>query len=266
MNAFLCGVRRLVAALLDSDSSLLLKSTVTSHGGDHIRVYPTCICIVLFGWMHCLSALTFSHRTDAYQTHQPVLYEMAMQTCGPIIEFGCGYGSTELLHEICKADKRLLISLDDNWEWLNIFKEKYKCDSEWHKFLFVPGKPSKDSPSAEHWIKFMHTCDLLQKSSFDICFIDQSPWQGRVETLKYMKDKARFFIIHDCDYFPRVGLFGKTIIPIIGNSPGIFDFSDVFQCFKVYFPIYPGRGWFGPPTLVGTDFEEILPEIDFNNY
>ncbi len=211
-------------------------------------------------------AITFSHRTDVYHTHQPVLYEMAMQTSGPIIEFGCGHGSTELLHEICKVNKRLLISLDDNLEWLNTFKEKYKSDSAWHKFIFVPGKPSQDSPSAEHWVEFMQSCDLLQECNFDICFIDQSPWQGRVETLKFMKDKAKFFIVHDCDYFPREGLFGKTIIPIVGNSPGVFDFSDVFRNFKVYFPIYPGPVWFGPPTLVGTDFEEVLPEIDFNDY
>lgn len=225
------------------------------------------IFLVLLTWTSLLSAeIPFSHRTHAYHTHQPVLHKMASDTSGPIIEFGCGYGSTELLHEICKVNKRLLISLDDNLEWLNIFREKYQSDSEWHKFVFVPGKPSADSDNAHHWVEFMNNFDLLQEYNFDICFIDQHPWQGRVETIKYMKDKAKFLIIHDCDYFPTVGLFGTTIIPTENNRPGVFDFQDVFRYFKVYFPLCPWPVWTGPPTLLGSDFEENLPEINFNEY
>lgn len=212
------------------------------------------------------TAITFSHRTHPYHTHQPVLYEMAMRTHGPIIEFGCGYGSTELLHEICKENKRLLISLDDNLEWLSIFKEKYSTDSEWHQFIFVPGKPSAESASAEHWVEFMNHLDLLQKWHFDVCFIDQHPWQARIETINYMKDKARFLILHDCDYFPQEKLFGTTLIPTENNKPGIFDFSDVFRYFKVYFPPPPWPVWTGPPTLLGSDVETDLPEIDLNAY
>lgn len=221
------------------------------------------VCFAAFGY----ADIEFSHRTHPYHTHQPVLYEMAMRTSKPIIEFGCGYGSTELLHEICKKEKRLLVSLDDDWEWLSKFAEKYKSDSEWHKFIFVPGKPSPTSDSPQHWVDFMNTFDqLLKLCNFDICFIDQHPWEARVETLKYMKDKAKFIIVHDCDYFPRVGLFGTTIEPIAGDTPGVFDFSDVFHYFKVYFPLSPWPVPTGPPTLLGSDFEPDLPEIDFNEY
>lgn len=213
------------------------------------------------------AGIEFSHRTHPYHTHQPVLYEVASRTSGPIIEFGCGYGSTELLHEVCKQDGRLLISLDDNLEWLNKFKEKYKSDSEWHKFIFVQGKPSPASDSPQHWIDFMNNFDpLLTSCDFDICFIDQHPWEARVETIKYMKDKARFIIVHDCDYFPTNGLLGTTIRPIVDNHPGVFDFSDVFRYFKVYFPLSPWPVLSGPPTLLGSDFESDLPEIDFNDY
>jgi hypothetical protein len=228
---------------------------------------PKWVFFVLLSWTSLLRAeITFSHRTHSCHTHQPVLYEMAMRTSGPIIEFGCGYGSTELLHEICKENKRLLISLDDSLEWLNLFKEKYKSDSEWHQFIFVTGKPSKESPSAQHWIEFLNNLDLLKECQFDICFIDQDPWQARVETIKYMRDKAKFFILHDCDYFPREGLFGTTITPIVNNHPGVFDFSDVFRYYKVYFPLPPWPVWTGPPTLLGSDSEKDLPEIDFNEY
>lgn len=218
-------------------------------------------------WAPLLGAeIKFSHWTDPYYTHQPVLYEMAMRTSGPIIEFGCGYGSTDLLHEVCKENKRLLISVDDNLEWLNIFKEKYKGDSEWHKFIFVPGKLSKDSDDPQHWINFLSNFELLKICRFDICFIDQHPWLGRVETIKHMKDKAKFIILHDCDYFPTNGIFGKTIRPIVNNRPGVFDFSDIFTYSKVYFPLRPWPVWTGPPTLLGSDYEEKLPDIDFNEY
>lgn len=207
----------------------------------------------------------FSHRSHPFHTHQPVLYEMASRTSGPIIEFGCGYGSTDMLHQICKENKRLLISLDDNLEWLQIFSEKYANDSEWHQFIFVPGKPQSDSDDPRHWIQFLKNLGLA-RLSFDICFIDQHPWLGRFETIKYMKDKAKFIIVHDCDFFPTNEIFGTTITPIANEIPGIFDFSDIFQYFKVYFPLSPWPVWTGPPTLLGSDFEQDLPEIDYNGY
>lgn len=50
---------------------------------------------------------------DDWSTHQPVLYAIAMSTTGPIIEFGCGNGSTDLLHEICEKEGRTLITLEE---------------------------------------------------------------------------------------------------------------------------------------------------------
>jgi len=224
------------------------------------------VFFILAYWGTLLNGeIEFSHRTHPFYTHQPVLYEMALRTSGPIFEFGCGYGSTDMLHEVCKDNKRLLISIDDNLEWLQIFSEKYNNDSEWHKFIFVPGKSVDDIDNPQHWVEFLNNLGL-SKLSVDVCFIDQHPWLGRLETIKYMKDKARFIIVHDCDYFPTNGIFGTTIRPIVNDTPGLFDFSDIFQYFKVYFPISPWPVWTGPPTLLGSDFEQDLPDIDFNEY
>lgn len=221
-------------------------------------VFFSALC--LSGTLHANFA--FSHRTDPYRTHQPVLYEIAIHTSGPIVEFGCGYGSTDMLHEICKENKRLLISLDDNLEWLLKFSEKYSNDSEWHKFIFVPGKNLDDMDNPRHWVEFMNICELL-KMNFDICFVDQHPWLGRFETIKHMKDKARFIILHDCDYFPMNGVFGTTLKASDINSPGVFDFSEIFRNFKVYFPI---GSWTGPPTLLASDLKQDFPDINFNAY
>jgi hypothetical protein len=207
---------------------------------------------------------------DNWSTHQPVLYAVSKSTIGPIIEFGCGHGSTDLLHEICQKEGRLLITLDDDYYWMNKFTQKYLGrgynldNSGWHKFYYVPGKNLKDLENPAHWVDFMENFDLLTSVDFDVCFIDQSPWLARYETIKRMKNKARFVIVHDVDYFPMNTIFGKTIKPIANKQAGEFDFSDVFSTFRVYFPNKPWPGDTGPPTLLGSNFDENFPEIDFS--
>jgi hypothetical protein len=212
------------------------------------------------------------HSCDTFGTHQPVLYTMAMKTSGPIIEFGCGDSSTDLLHEICKKDNRILISIDDNLEWLNKFKGKYIGDgyepdnSGWHKFYYVPGK--KDDLNPDHWIKFLDEFELLNTFTFELCFVDQSPWLGRYETIKRLGSKIKYIILHDCDFFPVYNVFGKTIQPTnyTTQTEGIFDYSDVFTFFKIYYPSKPWPGFSGPPTLLASNFESDFPDVDFANY
>jgi len=200
---------------------------------------------------------------DDWSTHQPVLYAVAMATTGPIIEFGCGHGSTDLLHEICEREGRTLITLEDDWNWLNKFASKYK-DSPWHKFFYVPGKDKNNLEDPSHWVRFLNQFALLDDLVFDVCFIDQSPWLARYETVKRMKDRARYVLVHDVDYFPMNRIFGKVIKPIIKRNEGIFDFHDVFTYFKVYFPNQPWPGDTGPPTLLGSNFDGKFPPVDFS--
>jgi hypothetical protein len=214
--------------------------------------------------------IKFVHRTNDWATHQPVLYEMAMRTTGPIIEFGAGDNSTVILHEICKKQKRILVTVDDNAGWLSKFATRYINDgfkpdnSGWHKFVFVPGRVGDEDPS--HWIHFLDTSELLKTINFELCFVDQAPWRGRSETVLRLKDKVKYIILHDCDYFAH-GLLGKMIKPytVRGVCP-ILDFSDTFKYFKVFFPLNPWPGESGPPTLLGSNFDPDLPDIDYNKY
>ena len=41
----------------------------------------------------------FDFRTNPYTTHQPVLAHYLQKVKKPILELGCGYGSTPLLHD-----------------------------------------------------------------------------------------------------------------------------------------------------------------------
>ncbi len=207
---------------------------------------------------------------DSFSTHQPVLYAVAQATKGPIIEFGCGHGSTDLLHEICEKEGRILITLEDDLPWMKKFLSKYEGkgyeadNSGWHKFFYVPGKNLKDPESPAHWVKFLDEFKILDELTFDVCFIDQSPWLARWETLKRMKDKARFVVVHDVDYFPKMHIFGSVIKPISNRREGEFDFHDIFLYSKVYFPKQPWPGDTGPPTLLGSNFDPDFPIVDYS--
>jgi len=193
-------------------------------------------------------------------------------TRGPVIEFGCGDGSTALLHEICKESGRILVSLDDDLKWLDKSRKKYLGDgyepdnSGWHKFYFVPGRKNRVDP--EHWITFLDEFDLLEEVDFEVCFIDQGQWLSRYETIKRLKDKIRYIILHDYDYFPEFGIFGKIIRSTNQpkNIPGIYDFSAVFQYFTLYWPSRRWPGPTGPPTLVASNFDANFLDIDYSKY
>lgn len=194
---------------------------------------------------------------------------MANRTQGAIIEFGCGYNSTPLLHEICKATNRTLISIEDDWEWIKRFIDECEGDgyekdnSGWHKFYYVPGKLNIENDiAAAHWIKFLDQFSLLETMSFDLAFVDQSPGEARTETINRIKDKVKFIILHDCDCYAS-NYLGVCLKPIDAKNeiPGIYDFSKTFSHFKVFFPLHPWPGASGPPTLLGSNFEEV-PDID----
>ena len=200
--------------------------------------------------------------TNPFATHQHILKAIVENTTGPIIEFGSGDGSTDMLHEICKKTHRTLITLDDDFNWLDRYRKKYigygynPENSGWHKFYFVPGK-IRASEDPKHWISFLSNFLPIQTLQFDVCFIDQAPWLARYETIKLMKDKVHYIILHDCDYFPVKGIFGRITKEPQWNRqiPGEFDFSDIFLFSKTYYPSKPWPGFTGPPTLVGSNFD-----------
>lgn len=228
--------------------------------------------VFLCGFIFSLHAKApFAHGNPC-ATHQHILYEMAMRTKGPIIEFGCGYYSTPMLHEICKKSGRILISLDDDVEWLQKFTDKYRNDgydesnSGWHKFFLVPNKDTTDSNSCRHWDKLWDDFEPLREIRFDICFIDQAPFEARLGTLLRLKEISRYIIVHDCDDLPMRGLCGTTLVQTTHNCLGEYDFSDVIKYFQVYAPLKPWPLCNGPCTLLGSEFESDLPEIDPQNY
>lgn len=59
---------------------------------------------------------------DEYATHQEILVREALASSGDILETGCGYYSTPILLEICKARESKLVSLVQDKNWAEKFK------------------------------------------------------------------------------------------------------------------------------------------------
>ena len=183
-----------------------------------------------------------SDTPGAYSTHRPFLKFYVQQTTGDIIEFGTGHGSTGFIMDLIKGSPRKLISVESDPKWFEDMKKAYP-ENEQHQYILV-----KD------WKDFL---SQAPKENYSIVFIDQSPWEARKWTLDHFKDTAEYVIIHDVDYFPTNGIFGKCITKFK------FDFSDCFKNYKTYYPLEPWFYFTGIPTLVGTNTgKEIFQNVE----
>ena len=114
---------------------------------------------------------------DPFSTHQPVLEHAVRNSTGPVLEIGCGYGSTELLHNLCKD--RILITIETNKEWYELFKHFASSN---HILLCADSYDAFDS--------------LIRYSGWSVVFIDHAPGERRnIEIEKAVN--AQFVVIHD---------------------------------------------------------------------
>jgi hypothetical protein len=195
--------------------------------------------------------------TDPYATHQPFLEWYIKKTSGDIIEFGVGNGSTGFILDLIKGTNRKLLSLENNKDWYNEIKNIYPPNDN-HEYIFV-----------NDWNEEIYKLD---KNRYSIVFIDQNPWSARVTAMNYFLDSNDYILIHDVDYFPKNKLFGKIVPDTIKRKntkkrikiEPKFDFSDKFKNWKLYYPKKPWPCSTGPPTLVGSNKDLEIDEIELN--
>lgn len=193
-----------------------------------------------------------------YGSHLPVLYEAVTRTNGAVMECGCGAGSTTMLHKLCEKNKRRLLSLESRQSWIDEFA---KYATPWHKFILV---------ADNEWEAFLMS-SIIMARPYDVALIDQNKMEPRLATVKALKDRVTFLVLHDCQWYPEGNFFGKSISKINGpEDTGLRTYDDFFQYYKEFFP--PGP-WpdppppcFGPPTLLASNFERCDWDIDFKKY
>lgn len=148
---------------------------------------------------------------------------------GCILELGAGYGSTPLLHEICRHNNNTLITIETNESWARQFNY---LRSEQHQIFNT------------QWTNLLE----LVSQPWDLVFVDQEPWESRHEAIKYLKDLSRWVILHDSDYF------------VVNN---IFQYDDYFTNYKVFMPPEPYPYVTGPPTLLASNLSSCDLTIDY---
>lgn len=189
----------------------------------------------------------FRHKTCDFSTHQPVLHKLIKITDGPILELGCGRGSTPLLAYFAKGRK--IVTVDNDSQWLERFRWRY--ESKNHRFIFT-----------EDWEKTLN--DPLLDQKWSLIIVDQSPWDARYRSILRFKDSAEYIMLHDSDYFPGTKVFGREIEPTVAYKyGGKRDYSDIFKYSREYHPPLPWPAPSGPPTLVGSNFKPCDVHVDF---
>ena len=114
-----------------------------------------------------------------YTTHITMLMKTLQISRGDVIECGGGIFSTPLLHWMCKAMDRELISYESDLEY---FRYERAFQSRQHRIRFV-----------ENWD------DIPIPKHVGMVFIDHHPPKRRmIETLRF-KNVADYIVIHDTE-------------------------------------------------------------------
>lgn len=128
-------------------------------------------------------------------SHYPFLAAVVARTSGPVVEFGVGWGSSPLLHYLCRG--RRLLSADTDAAWLALW-EGYRVGA--HEFRrVVPLRPIVAGSSGvnemiEAWVAFAHEVAELKP---DVVFLDQAPGEARVPCALVLKGHVKFLLCHD---------------------------------------------------------------------
>ena len=106
-----------------------------------------------------------------------------------IVELGIGNGSSPLMYEFCKnnPDSKVL-SFESNSVWFEQIFEKYG------------NLPNYIFNLIEDWNELE---SHLNEKKYDLVFVDQSPWEARISSIDFLKDKTKVFILHDYDFYNK---------------------------------------------------------------
>jgi hypothetical protein len=141
-----------------------------------------------------------------YGTHTHPLLTAVLNTNGPVFEMGCGDYSTPMLHEICKSQKKQLLSSDTSREWIKLFLD---LESSFHKFTHVPVYEDdwEKNPKPELWD------NIGNDTNWGVVFIDHRPGERRKVDIARFADKTEIIVVHD-------------------TESSCYDYESVFHTFK----------------------------------
>lgn len=112
---------------------------------------------------------------DEWSGHRRLLWQALEATKHlklPVLELGCGYGSTPFLQQYCKDNGLELFSYDFNKEWADKF-------------------------GATHVENWDLNVDWL--GQFSVALVDESPGEHRKSSVRFLALAAQIVIVHDSE-------------------------------------------------------------------
>lgn len=118
-----------------------------------------------------------------YHTHYPFLAAaLAARPSGPVLELGAGDWSTVMLHYMCEAQRRRLLTVDSNANWVGKFdylqstSHEIKVIADWTEMF--------DPYGADRWA---------------VVFVDCAPPEARGKLIQRLRPKTDLFVLHDTE-------------------------------------------------------------------
>jgi len=112
-----------------------------------------------------------------WSSHLPALVTCVSNTYGPVCELGMGNFSTPLLHGMCVSQKRTLVSLESDVNWMN-------------RFI--------NMKSMYHEIGLSDRTDPYPNTRWSVVFLDQSrEFWTRADSFRVFVENADFIVCHD---------------------------------------------------------------------
>lgn len=118
-----------------------------------------------------------------YGTHLVPLIGAVANTMGPVLECGTGLFSTPVLHTMCAATRRRLVSIETDEEWMSRFTT---LRTHWHEVTLI-----------ESWRGFLAS----DRREWGAVLVDNNPHEARMEVLAALADRAAILVLHDSNYF-----------------------------------------------------------------
>lgn len=127
---------------------------------------------------HKITKLVVEQYSPAWASHMPLLIKILDISQGSVLELGMGPFSTPLLHTLCAAKNRLLISYEND---KNYFASH------------------RDFESALHHIKHIDNWDdaNIEHTQWSLAFVDHAPAERRIAEVRRLVDHADYVVIHD---------------------------------------------------------------------
>lgn len=166
---------------------------------------------------------------NGWGSHMPILAAvLAKRVDKPILEFGCGFGSTPMLHACAARHGVELHSAESNEEWLRMFADRFAGGA--HYFHHVP-----DGRWDRFAIPWLHP-------RWSVAFIDQAPAEARGAAARAMADRADYVVVHDVDHPELYDLLGlQKFFRYQATSDLFYPATAVFSNVDADLPRLTGR-------------------------